>query len=138
MKSNIYYKKDKKCRLIKSVSTQNSYGQWVSSYQYATPGEIWCYANQLSQSQTFEAKTYGDDETRIFVFERTSKSIPSSSTKGNTTRSLESTRKTITRRSFSSMRATLPSARLRRTFNRIRRADQGLRELSSEGSLFFS
>ena len=68
MKSNIYYKKDKKCRLIKSVSTQNAYGSWTTSYQYATPGEIWCYANQLTQSQTFEAKTYGDDETRIFVF----------------------------------------------------------------------
>lgn len=68
MKSNIYYKKDKKCRLIKSVSSQNAYGSWTTSYQYSTPGEIWCYANQLSQSQTFEASQYGEDETRIFVF----------------------------------------------------------------------
>ena len=68
MKSNLYYKKDKKCRLIKSVSAQNDYGVFQTLYQYATPGKIWCYANQLSQSQTFEAKTYGEDESRLFVF----------------------------------------------------------------------
>lgn len=68
MKSNIYYKKDKKCRPIKTFSYQNDYCQYITGYKYATPAEVWCYANQLSQNQTFEAKTYGDDETRIFVF----------------------------------------------------------------------
>lgn len=68
MKSNLYYKKDKKCRLIESFSSQNDYGVFQTGYRYSTPGEIWCYANQLSQSQTFEAKTYGEDETRLFVF----------------------------------------------------------------------
>ena len=68
MKSNIYYKKDKKCQLVKSVSSQNAYGVFQTVYKYQTPSPIWCYSNQLSQSQTFEARTYGDDETRIFVF----------------------------------------------------------------------
>jgi len=68
MKSNIYYKKDKKCRLIGSRSERDSIGQYITTYYYSTPGEIWCYANQLSQSQTFEASQYGEDETRIFVF----------------------------------------------------------------------
>lgn len=68
MKSGIYYKKDKKCRLIGSRSTQDSIGQWITEYYYSTPSPVWCYANQLSQSQTFEASTYGEDETRIFVF----------------------------------------------------------------------
>lgn len=67
MKSNIYYKKDKKVKLIKSVSTQNAYGQYVKSYQYISNSSFWAYANQLSQSQTFEAATYGDDEVRLFV-----------------------------------------------------------------------
>ena len=64
---NIYYKKDKKCSPIEERTTRDSIGQYSKSYHYMTPSPIWCYSNQLSQSQTFEAKTYGEDETRLFV-----------------------------------------------------------------------
>ena len=64
---NQYYKKDKKVKLIKAVSTQNAYGQYVKSYKYVSNNSFWAYATQLSQSQTFEAATYGDDENRFFV-----------------------------------------------------------------------
>lgn len=67
MKSNIYYKKDKKVKLITKSSTQDNYGNYISVYRYITNSSIWAYANQLSQSQTFEAATYGDDEIRLFV-----------------------------------------------------------------------
>ena len=67
MKSNIYYKKDKKVKLITKSSTQDNYGNYISQYRYITNASIWAYAHQLSQSQTFEAATYGDDEIRLFV-----------------------------------------------------------------------
>lgn len=64
---NQYYLKDKKVKLVTAVSTQNAYGQYVKSYKYLSNNSFWAYATQLSQSQTFEAATYGDDETRFFV-----------------------------------------------------------------------
>lgn len=67
MKSNIYYKKDKKVKLITSYSRQNEYGQYVKGYKYLSNSSFWAYTNQLSQSQTFEAATYGNDEIRLFV-----------------------------------------------------------------------
>ncbi len=66
MKSNIYYKKDKKIRVVTKTTTFDQYGNEIESYRYLT-GEIWAYTNQLSQSQVFEASQYGHDETRIFV-----------------------------------------------------------------------
>lgn len=67
MKSNIYFRKDKKVMLITKSSAQDQYGVYHTSYRYITRSSIWAYTNQLSQSQTFEAKTYGNEETRIFV-----------------------------------------------------------------------
>ena len=64
---NQYYKKDKKVKLITKSSTQNAYGSYVTTYKYISNSSFWAYATQLSQSQTFEAATYGDDETRFFV-----------------------------------------------------------------------
>lgn len=67
MKSNIYYKKDKKVKLITKSSTQNAYGAYTTVYRYISNSSFWAYATQLSQSQTFEAAQYGDDEVRLFV-----------------------------------------------------------------------
>lgn len=64
---NQYYKKDKKVKLITKSSTQNAYGSYVTTYKYISNNSFWAYATQLSQSQVFEAATYGDDETRFFV-----------------------------------------------------------------------
>jgi len=64
---NQYYKKDKKVKLITKSSKQNPYGQYIDSYKYISNKSFWAYATQLSQSQTFEAATYGDDENRFFV-----------------------------------------------------------------------
>lgn len=64
---NQYYKKDKKVKLIAKYSYQNAYGQYINGYKYISNNSFWAYATQLSQSQTFEAATYGDDETRFFV-----------------------------------------------------------------------
>lgn len=66
MKSGIYYKKDKKCRPIKKTAGGGGVFD-PTTYRYMTPAPIWCYASQLSQSQIFEAKQYGEDETRLFV-----------------------------------------------------------------------
>lgn len=67
MKSNIYYKKDKKVKLITKSTTYDAYGNEIEAYKYITNRSIWAYTNQLSQSQTFEAATYGNDEIRLFV-----------------------------------------------------------------------
>lgn len=66
MKSNIYYKKDKKIKVVTKTTAYDQYGNNVESYRYLT-GDLWAYTNQLSQSQVFEASQYGDDEIRIFV-----------------------------------------------------------------------
>ncbi len=67
MKSDIYYKKDKKVKLITKSTTYDAYGNEIEAYKYITNRSVWAYTNQLSQSQTFEAATYGNDEIRIFV-----------------------------------------------------------------------
>lgn len=64
---NQYYKKDKKVKLVTTYSYQTPYGQYVNGYKYISNKSFWAYATQLSQSQTFEAATYGDDENRFFV-----------------------------------------------------------------------
>ena len=66
MKNNIYYKKDKKIRLVRATTVQDQYGNNVKTFRYLS-GEIWSYTNQLSQSQVFEASQYGDNEDRLFV-----------------------------------------------------------------------
>lgn len=63
---NQYYLKDKKINLVTKTTERDPYGQFLTVYKYLA-NNIWAYATQLSQSQTFEAATYGDDENRFFV-----------------------------------------------------------------------
>lgn len=67
---NQYYKKDKKALIHDAVSVQQSGYMAKTYYVPRTPSAIWCYARQLSQDTVFEAKAYGDDENRFFVFNR--------------------------------------------------------------------
>ena len=67
MKNNIYFRKDKKVKLITKSTTKDEYGVSHTIYRYISDRSFWAYTNQLSQSQTFEARTYGNEETRIFV-----------------------------------------------------------------------
>lgn len=66
-KSGMYHKKDKKVMLITKKAIKDKYGNSTVSYQYLTVSPIWAYARQLSQEQTFTARQYGDNETRLFV-----------------------------------------------------------------------
>lgn len=66
-KNGLYFKKDKKVKLITKYSYRDSIGQWISGYKYLSNSSFWAYTNQLSQDQTFQAATYGDFETRLFV-----------------------------------------------------------------------
>ncbi len=64
---NQYHLKDKKIKIVVKTTTKDKYGQTVTVYKYLSNTALWAYARQLSQSQALEAKTYGDDETRLFV-----------------------------------------------------------------------
>lgn len=66
-KNGLYFKKDKKVKLITRSSTQDRYGNYIDVYRYITNRTLWAYTNQLSQDQTFQAAAYGDSETRLFV-----------------------------------------------------------------------
>ena len=65
-----YYLKDKKAQLYKQVMNgTNPEGRgYPPSYYPVAPAPIWCYARQLSQTDIFQAKSFGEDETRLFVF----------------------------------------------------------------------
>lgn len=65
---NQYYLKDKKAQIYKKISTQDDTGQSIEKYYPIAPAQIWCYARQLSQTDVFQAAAYGDNETRLFVF----------------------------------------------------------------------
>jgi len=66
-KRDKYYKKDKKVKIIRAYSELNALGQKSNGYRYITNQSLWAYANQLSQTQTFNAKAYGDEESYFFV-----------------------------------------------------------------------
>lgn len=67
-KTGQYNLKDKKAQLYSRVSVSTP-GLMPKTYYVAmTPAPTWCYTRQLSQSLTWEAAQYGDDETRLFVF----------------------------------------------------------------------
>lgn len=66
-KRNQYYQKDKKVKIIKATKTVNALGQMSNGYQYITNQSLWAYADQLSQTQVFNAKAYGDEESYFFV-----------------------------------------------------------------------
>lgn len=66
MKTGLYYKKDKKVRLIaRFASASEPGGMPRSKYEYIA--ECWAYTRQLSQDQIFEAAHFGKEETRLFV-----------------------------------------------------------------------
>lgn len=67
---NQYFLKDKKAQLYKKVSGgTNPIGcSLPASYYPAAPAPIWCYTRQLSQADSFQAKQFGEEETRLFVF----------------------------------------------------------------------
>ena len=66
-RSGLYYKKDKKVKLVTKHSERDSSGFYRTTYQYITNQALWAYASQLSQELTFTAHAYGSDETRLFV-----------------------------------------------------------------------
>lgn len=65
---NQYYKKDKKALIFNSVSVNTNGYMSKSYYVPRTPAAIWAYASQLSQTTVFEAKSYGEDVSYMFVF----------------------------------------------------------------------
>ena len=67
---NQYYLKDKKAQLYKRImngTTSSGYSKAPSYYPVA-PAPVWCYARQLSQADIFQSKSFGENETRLFVF----------------------------------------------------------------------
>ena len=42
--------------------------QLPASYYPIAPAQIWCYTRQLSQTDIFQSASYGENETRFFVF----------------------------------------------------------------------
>lgn len=67
MKSDIYYKKDKKVKLVVKTIIEDSLGQMIPGFQYLSNSSFWAYSRQLSQSQIFEAQAHGADDIRLFV-----------------------------------------------------------------------
>ena len=65
--SGLYFKKDKKVKLIRKYNERDSMGFNVTTYKYITNQSLWAYATQLSQEQVFAAASYGEDEKRLFV-----------------------------------------------------------------------
>lgn len=64
---NQYYLKDKKINLFRKSSGYIP-GQGPSTiYRYINKTPIWAYTSQLTQSQIFEAHSFGESETRLFV-----------------------------------------------------------------------
>ena len=66
--ANQYYLKDKKAEIFQKTSRFDQYHNSVTVYSRVGGGSLWCYANQLSQDQIFQAASYGEQETRFFVF----------------------------------------------------------------------
>lgn len=67
---NQYYLKDKKAQIYKKFSNrQDESGfQLPASYYPIAPAQIWCYTRHLSQTDIFQSASYGENETRFFVF----------------------------------------------------------------------
>ena len=67
---NQYYLKDKKAQIYKKVMNGTDPGGYskAPSYNPVAPAPIWCYARQLSQADIFQAQSFGENETRLFVF----------------------------------------------------------------------
>jgi SPP1 family predicted phage head-tail adaptor len=68
--TGLYFKKDKKAQIYKIVSGgTDSEGYAIERGLYPiAPAPIWCYTSQLSQSDIMAASAYGQEETRLFVF----------------------------------------------------------------------
>lgn len=64
---NQYFFKDKKVKLVTLMTGRDQWGNSTKIFKYLTNESLWAYTNQLSQSQTFEASHYGNNEVRMFV-----------------------------------------------------------------------
>lgn len=65
---NQYYLKDKKALIYDEVNVSLAGRMPVSYFVPRTSVPLWCYARQLSQETIFQAKSFGEDESRFFVF----------------------------------------------------------------------
>lgn len=66
--SGLYYKKDKKAQIYKKINIFEPGDMPKYAYAPRSPSLLWCYTSQLTQQGLYYAHTYGDDETRLFVF----------------------------------------------------------------------
>lgn len=64
---NQYFLKDKKVKLVTSVIGRDNWGNSTKIFKYLTDSALWAYTSQLSQSETFTASQYGNNEVRLFV-----------------------------------------------------------------------
>lgn len=60
--------KDKKAEIYKGESYSEPGGMPRKKYRPISKAPLWCYTKQLSQNTVFEAAAYGQEETRLFVF----------------------------------------------------------------------
>ena len=62
------YLKDKKAETFRREIGYDEYRQPIDITKATAPGALWCFAKQLSQTIMFEAKQYGSEESRMFIF----------------------------------------------------------------------
>lgn len=65
---NQYYLKDKKAQLYKKIEEGEPGLAPKYKYYPIAPDPIWCYTRQMSQNDIYLARSHGDNETRLFVF----------------------------------------------------------------------
>lgn len=69
IKKGLYFKKDKKAQIYKSISERDPDGySSIEKYYPIATMPLWCYSSQLSQTDVFIAQAYNQTETRFFVF----------------------------------------------------------------------
>lgn len=64
---NQYFLKDKKVKLVTQTTGRDNWGNSTKIFKYLTDESLWAYTSQLSQSETFSASQYGNNEVRMFV-----------------------------------------------------------------------
>lgn len=68
MKKNHYYLKDKKAMIYKKKNVAEPGDMPSLKYVPVNKTDLWCYSTQLSEMLIFQAKAYGSEESRMFVF----------------------------------------------------------------------
>ena len=64
---NQYYLKDKQLNIFRKTTSYVPGQGTTNVYKYVNSSPLWAYSSQLTQSQIFEAHSYGENETRLFV-----------------------------------------------------------------------